>query len=555
VLPTMSLNATLNEPWSGYIGQVQEQLASVPPSRIALFTLVNLPLLAIAFNVLYQLLPKDSSRPPVVWHWIPVFGSAASYGQDPIKFYQECAEKYGNIFTFILLGRRVTVTLGAEGNNFVLGGKHTDLCAEEAYTHLTTPVFGKDVVYDCPNELLMEQKKFVKFGLRTENFRAYVSMIEDEVLQFLGNRDHFKIFQMDDINEWGSFDVLDVMSEITILTASKTLQGREVREHITADYAHVFADLDGGFTPMHWLFPSLPLPSYRKRDIAHKKISDFYIDIIRKRRENGSGLEEQDMISSLMDQKYRNGRVLRDHEIAHIMIALLMAGQHTSSATGSWLMLHIADRPDIGEALYEEQVKHFRLPNGKWRTMEYEEIKDLPVLDSVIRETLRMHPPIHSIMRKVRTDIPVPPTLGAPSENGVYVVPAGDFAWSSPAVSQLDPRVWKNSSEWDPTRWSDPEGAAAAAGREYENSDGPKIDFGFGLVSKGTESPYQPFGAGRHRCIGEQFAYLQLSTVVTTIIRQVELKLSDPFPAPNYQTLITLPKKPRSIMYRRRTFN
>lgn len=136
----------------------------------------------------------------------------------------------------------------------------------------------------------MEQKKFVKFGLRTENFRAYVPMIEDEVTNFLKKQEHFKIFQMNDINEWGHFDVLDVMSEITILTASRTLQGHEVREHITADYAQVFADLDGGFTPIHWLFPSLPLPSYRKRDVAHKKISDFYVNIIRKRRESGAGV-------------------------------------------------------------------------------------------------------------------------------------------------------------------------------------------------------------------------------------------------------------------------
>lgn len=57
--------------------------------------------------------------------------------------------------------------------------------------------------------------------------------------------------------------------------------------------------------------------------------------------------EEHDMIASLMNQKYRAGRLLKDHEIAHIMIALLMAGQHTSSATGSWSLLHIADRPDI----------------------------------------------------------------------------------------------------------------------------------------------------------------------------------------------------------------
>lgn len=152
--------------------------------------------------------------------------------------------------------------------------------------HLTTPVFGKDVVYDCPNELLMEQKKFVKFGLSTENFREYVGMIENEVSQFMRNDSSFKIFQMNDINEWGSFDVLKVMSEITILTASRTLQGREVRANITKEYAGVYNDLDGGFTPLHFMFPNLPLESYRKRDAAHKKISDFYVSIIRKRREN-----------------------------------------------------------------------------------------------------------------------------------------------------------------------------------------------------------------------------------------------------------------------------
>ena len=132
----------------------------------------------------------------------------------------------------------------------------------------------------------MEQKKFVKFGLSTDNFRRYVGMIEEEVSQFMGNDASFKIYQMNDINEWGAFDVLKTMSEITILTASRTLQGKEVRQSITKDYAEVYSDLDGGFTPLHFMFPNLPLESYRKRDAAHKKISDFYINIIRKRREN-----------------------------------------------------------------------------------------------------------------------------------------------------------------------------------------------------------------------------------------------------------------------------
>ena len=166
----------------------------------------------------------------------------------------------------------------------------------------------------------------------------------------------------------------------------------------------------------------------------------------------------------------------------------------------------------ISEALYKEQVEHFGLGPGRFRPMTYEELKSLPILDAVIRETLRLHPPIHSIIRKVIGDVPVPPSLSAPSKDGTYVVPKGYFVLSSPAVSQVDPKVWASPLEWDTSRWTDPEGFAAQAYKTYADEKGEKVDYGFGAVSKGTESPYQPFGAGRHRCIGEQVCLLSFRT-------------------------------------------
>lgn len=203
----------------------------------------------------------------------------------------------------------------------------------------------------------MEQKKFVKVGLSIENFRAYVGMIENEVDHFMRTDGAFLTFQVNDITDWGRFDATDIVAQITILTASRTLQGSEVREGMDKSFSELFNDLDGGFTPLNFMFPNLPLESYRKRDEAHKKMSAFYVDIIRKRRESSTvspdfnvlhfvltlWQDAQDMISALMSQKYRTGRALPDHEIAHIMIALLMAGQHTSSATGSWALLHLAE--------------------------------------------------------------------------------------------------------------------------------------------------------------------------------------------------------------------
>lgn len=114
---------------------------------------------AVLLNVLSQVLFKNANEPPLVFHWVPFIGSTITYGIDPYKFFFSCREKYGDVFTFILLGKKTTVCLGTKGNEFILNGKLKDVNAEEVYTPLTTPVFGKDVVYDCPNAKLMEQKK------------------------------------------------------------------------------------------------------------------------------------------------------------------------------------------------------------------------------------------------------------------------------------------------------------------------------------------------------------------------------------------------------------
>lgn len=143
-------------------------------------------------------------------------------------------------------------------------------------------------MYDCPNETLMEQKKFVKYGLSVDNFRAYVDMIDNEVTNFMNNDATFRAYQMNDINEWGRFHSFKTLAEITILTAARTLQGKEVRENMDKTFANLFHDLDGGFTPLNFLFPNLPLESYRKRDVAQKAMSDFYVDIIRKRQASPS---------------------------------------------------------------------------------------------------------------------------------------------------------------------------------------------------------------------------------------------------------------------------
>ena len=137
-------------------------------------------------------------------------------------------------------------------------------------------------------------------------------------------------------------------------------------------------------------------------------------------------------------------------------------------------------------------------------------------------------------MRHVRADLVVPGTLSAPSKDSQYVVPKGHYVLASPAVSQADKRLWHKAEQWIPGRWTDPEGQAQQAFRQYADENGEKVDYGFGAVSKGTDSPYQPFGAGRHRCIGEQFAYLQLGMLIATVVRNIEMHIPSGVPRSNY---------------------
>ena len=148
------------------MGIVQDQLEPLVAefqklglaSQIGL-SFVAFVVLSVVLNVANQILFKNPNEPPVVFHLFPLIGSTVEYGIDPPSWFKKMRAKYGDVFTFVLLGKKTTVAVGPAGNDFILNGKLRDVNAEEVYTVLTTPVFGKDVVYDCPNAKLMEQKR------------------------------------------------------------------------------------------------------------------------------------------------------------------------------------------------------------------------------------------------------------------------------------------------------------------------------------------------------------------------------------------------------------
>jgi sterol 14alpha-demethylase len=338
----------------------------------------------------------------------------------------------------------------------------------------------------------------------------------------------------------GTFDVTKVMAELTIYTASRSLQGKEIRNSFDSRFAELYHDLDMGFSPVNFMLSWAPLPHNRARDVARETMIQLYSDLVRKRRSGEVKKDSHDMIWHLMDCKYKDGTQVPEHEIAGIMIALLMAGQHSSSSTIAWILLRLAQYPHLIEELLDEQksVLGEDLP-----ALTYEDLQRLPLHSQVVKETLRLHAPIHSIMRKVKQP------LVADGTN--YTIPTSHHLMSSPGFSaQLDTH-FVNASQWDPHRWD-----AGQHNYEVDDANDEKIDYGWGVVSKGTNSPYLPFGAGRHRCIGEQFAYLQLQTILIAFVREFKLRNvngNKDIVGTDYSSLFSRPLAPGIVEWERRS--
>lgn len=374
----------------------------------------------------------------------------------------------------------------------------------------------------------------MKIRLTTEAFKSYVPLIVDEVTDFLKRSPVFK-------GQSGETNIPAAMAEITIYTASRTLQGREVRAKFDSGFADLFHDLDMGFTPINFMLSWFPLPQNRARDRAQRILSQTYTEIIQARRAGKStGEKEADMIWHLMESEYKNGTPVPDKEIAHMMIALLMAGQHSSSSSSSWMMLRLAEKPELIEELYQEQIRELGpdLP-----PLTYESLGKLSLNQAIIKETLRLHTPIHSIMRAVKSPMPVPGTN--------YVIPTSHTLMSSPGVTSRVPQYFPDPLTWNPHRW-DAGSDGVRLGEVKEEIE----DYGYGAISKGASSPYLPFGAGRHRCIGEQFANLQLGTIMATMVRELKWNL----PAgvkecvgTDYSSLFSRPLEPAKVVWEKRT--
>jgi cytochrome P450 len=366
----------------------------------------------------------------------------------------------------------------------------------------------------------MEQKRFISSGLNASTFKAYVPLIVKEVERFVATKAAF-----DDSGPGWLLNVNKISGSLTLNVSTSCLHGPEMRALLnTSHFLQTLHDLERGFSPENFLMPWAPLPHNPARDRAHTRMAQHYLDIIRARRERQRGENDADLMWTLMSSIYKDGTPIPDKEVAHMMTAMMVAGHHSSASVVSWMILRLATRPEVQDELLAEQK--MVLGDDSLCPLDFAAVKKLYLHAHVVKETLRLHGPMHSLLRKVES--PVVVTGTSPTASKEYVVPAGHVLLASICVNVRDEQYFPSPWTWEPRRWEKTHPLAKPR-LEAEKYGSAKEDLGnyeCGMFAKGASNPYLPFGAGRHRCAGEQFAYLELSVILASLLRLVKFKVA-----------------------------
>ncbi|VAI03825.1 unnamed protein product [Triticum turgidum subsp. durum] len=324
-------------------------------------------------------------------------------------------------------------------------------------------------------------------------------------------------------SKWGESGTVDLKYELEhliILTASRCLLGREVREKLFDDVSALFHDLDNGMLPISVIFPYLPIPAHRRRDQARTRLAEIFATIIKSRK--ASGQSEEDMLQCFIDSKYKNGRQTTESEVTGLLIAALFAGQHTSSITSTWTGAYLLKFQQYFAEAVEEQKEVMKRHGDK---IDHDILAEMDVLYRCIKEALRLHPPLIMLLRQSHSDFSV-----TTREGKEFDIPKGHIVATSPAFANRLPHIFKNPDSYDPDRF--------AAGREED-----KVAGAFSYIS---------FGGGRHGCLGEPFAYLQIKAIWTHLLRNFEFELVSPFPENDWNAMVVGIKGEVMVNYKRR---
>jgi cytochrome P450 len=294
------------------------------------------------------------------------------------------------------------------------------------------------------------------------------------------------------VGGWRDGETRDVhrdMTELTLAIIARTVFDVDLDAQVITTIRSAITQNQPAFTrlasPVGRLLDRLPLPATRRFHRAQDEVNAMLYRLIDARR--SAGARGNDVLSLLLAARDAGtGEPMPDRQVRDEAITLLLAGHETTANALAWALHLLATHP---------QAQTRAADDIEYRT-------------AVWHETLRLFPPAWLVTRR----------LVEPDDVGGHRLPAGSMLLFSPWLVHRDPRWWPEPDAFRPERWLTP--------------------------SQRPRYAYFPFGGGPRQCIGNAFADLEGTVVLSTILRRWRVEPAPEAPPVEPLPLVTL--RPRN---------
>jgi cytochrome P450 len=394
---------------------------------------------------------------------------------DPLPLLLSAYEEFGPIFSLRLLHSRVVFMLGPEANHFVTVAHPENFHWRESSFGDLIPLLG-DGLLTVDEDYHDRARAIMMPAFHREQVAAATEAMAIEADEAIGA---LPVGEVVDVYEWmRSLAMRIAMRALLGLDPDEAGKGAAAAEHFERALGYYGVDF-------HLRLVRGPGSPWRKLVRSRTVLDEIVFgEIARRRAEPHSG--RRDILSLLVRARGAGGEEFSDREIRDQAMTLMFAGHDTSTSTLTFMLHELARHPEVVRRLGEEQD---RVLGGASPTALQLE-KEMPYLEMVLDEVLRLYPPAWIGPRRATAEY----------EFGGYTVPRDAYVNYCSWASHRLPEVFPEPEAFIPERFTRERKAALPRGA------------------------YVPFGGGSRICIGKRFGQTEVKLVATKLLQRLRME-------------------------------
>lgn len=421
--------------------------------------------------------------PPMI-KGLPVLGSLLEWKRDHLGVFLRGYREFGPVFGIRLGPHRGVVLVGPELHDFYFRQVDRTLSVPELY-RFVVPMFGDVMMAATDRDRRRRHVALLQSAFRGGRLRRYAAVVDAEVRAWL-----------DGLGDRGEFELWDTVEPLVMRVASAALMGPEIRARVD-EFRPLLTDLARGMEFI--LPPDLPLPKFRRRDRAKRRLAEMLRPVLAERRRSPGG--HDDFLQTLVDDP---GLRAEGEEVqVGMALCTIFTGYITTAAQAAWTLVDL--------------LRHHRQRAAVVADLD---ASSTTRLEWAFKESLRLHPVMSHYARTNAVDYEV----------GGYRAPRGWQTILCPGVSHRLPEVFTDPERYDPDRFA----PDRAEDRRHQHA----------LIG---------FSGGFYRCPGQAFGTHEVKALVGGLLREYDLAPLPREPRADFDLGVTKPASPCVVRYRRRS--